>query len=121
MYFTQLTAQTQHYQIARYNLHCIVSVWAGNWIYIRNLNEVESPVSHRADLVSILEKFLWHLWCTKWDWDGFSRDSVGFPLLSSFHQCSVLSFMSFSLEGQVGEYQKYQINQCCSVNCGYCK
>jgi len=121
MYFTQLIAQTQYYQIASYNLHCIVSVWAGNWIFICNLNEVQSPVSHRRDLVSILERFLWYLWCTKWHWDGFSRDSFVFPLLSSFHQCSALTFMSFALEGQVGEYREYEINQCCSVNRGYCK
>jgi hypothetical protein len=32
---------------------------------------------------------MWDLWCTKWYWDRFFPDYFGFPMLISFHRCSI--------------------------------
>jgi len=36
---------------------------------------------------------MWDLWWAQWDRDWFFSECVGFPLLVSFHQCSMLVFI----------------------------
>ena len=45
------------------------------------------------------------LWCSEWQWGRFLSKYFGFPLLVSFHQCSILIYSSLlrPLEGLSGE------------------
>jgi hypothetical protein len=47
--------------------------------------------SQRGDLGSHPGQSMWDLWWAVWHWDRFLSESFGFPLLISFHRCSIFS------------------------------
>jgi hypothetical protein len=54
-----------------------------------------SPASHRGGPGPLPRQFMWDLWWTKWHWDRVFSQRFDFPLSISFHQCSILIFLSF--------------------------
>ena len=63
------------------------------------------------------------LWCSEWQWDKFLSKYLGFPLLVSFHQCSVLICSSLlrPLEGLSGETWEPSKKKCSLANTGALK
>jgi hypothetical protein len=59
-------------------------LWAAPWLR-------QFPASHRGDPGSIPDQSMWYNWRTTWYWGRFSYENFSFPLLVSFHQCSILN------------------------------
>jgi len=67
------------------------------WFLCNNNNRpyghIVADTCYRREPISILDKFKWDLWKTKWHSVRFLSQYLGFPLLQSFHECFILIFI----------------------------
>ena len=74
-------------------------LWAGKYgtIYANFMFGGYLLASHHRDLGAFKGQAMWELWSTKWHWDRIFSEYSGRPMSVSFHQCSILAFISILL------------------------
>jgi len=79
-----------------------------NVLYVRLCHDSGHWPLATEEWWSVSGQAMWNLWWKQWQWDRFFSDCLHFPLLVSFHQCTVLIHPSLVL---------YNLSnwQCCEV------